>query len=145
VGWFHVLLGDYRQALTACHQALTLFQDLGDRVGQAGTWDSIGYAHHYLGHHTHALTCYERALTLFRDLGDRYGEATTLTHLGDTHHATGNHQAANNAWQHALAILDDLNHPDAEQVRAKLAGLDTSTVEPDDGDAYDDGERAGGT
>jgi hypothetical protein len=82
---------------------------------------------------------------LFRDLGDRYGEADTLTHLAETHHATGNPQAACGAWQQALTILDDLDHPNAEQVRAKLAGLDTATVEPDDGDADDDGERAGGT
>jgi hypothetical protein len=71
--------------------------------------------------------CYQQALTLFRDLGDRYDEAATLTNLGDTHHAAGNPDAARDAWQHALTILDDLDHPDADQVRTKLAALDTST------------------
>jgi tetratricopeptide (TPR) repeat protein len=127
VGWFHALLGDYQQALTACQQALTLLQELGDRAGQAGTWDSLGYAHHHLGHHTHALTSYHYAITLFRDLGDRYNEADTLTRLGDTHHATGNHHAAHDAWQQALTILDELNHPDADQLRTKLATRNTPT------------------
>jgi len=127
VGWYHTLLGEHRQALTYCQQALTLNQQLGRRYGQAATWDSIGHAHHHLGQHTQALTCYQHALTLNRDLGDRYGEADTLTHLGDTHHATGNPQAAHDAWQQALTILDDLDHSDAAQVRAKLAGLDPST------------------
>ena len=58
---------------------------LGDRDGEADTWDSLGYAHHHLGHHAQAADCYQHALTLFRDLGDRYNEADTLTHLGDTH------------------------------------------------------------
>jgi DNA-binding SARP family transcriptional activator/tetratricopeptide (TPR) repeat protein len=143
VGWCHALLGDHQQALTTCQQALTLCQELGDRAGQAATWDSIGYAHHHLGHHTHAITSYQHALTLYRGLGDRYYEATTLTHLGDTHHATGNHHAAHDAWQQALTILDDLAHPDADQIRTKLADFDTSTDEPADQDTHHNGEPVG--
>jgi tetratricopeptide (TPR) repeat protein len=126
-GWCHTLLGEHQQALTSCQQALTLFQQVGHRGGQAGTWDSLGHAHHHLGQHNQALTCYQHALTLRRDLGDRYNEADTLTHVGDTHHATGNPQGARDAWQQALTILDELDHPDAAQVRAKLADLDPPT------------------
>jgi tetratricopeptide (TPR) repeat protein len=133
VGWCHALLGEYQQALTACQRALTLLQDLNDIEGQAATWDSLGYAHHHLNNHAHAITSYQHALTLIRDHGDRYTEATTLTQLGSTHHATGNPRAAHDAWHQALTILDDLNHPEAEQVRANLADLDTSTVEAHDG------------
>jgi tetratricopeptide (TPR) repeat protein len=143
VGWCHSLLGDYRQALAACQQALTLFQELGDREGQAATWDSLGYAHHHLGRHTHAITSYQHALTLYRDLGERYLEADTLTHLGDTHHSTGNHHAAHDAWQQALTILDELNHPDADQVRTKLATLNTPTPDPTDRDANHRDQPAG--
>jgi len=125
VGWFHSLLGDHQQALTYCQQALPLHQQFDNRLGQAGTWDSLGHAHHHLGQHTQAVACYQHALTLFQDLGDRFYEADTLTHLGDTHHATGNPQAARDAWQQALTILSDLDHPDAAQVRTKLADLDT--------------------
>jgi len=120
------------EALTSCQHALTLLQDLGDRFGQAITWDSLGYAHH---HHGQALACYQHALTLYRDLGDRYQEADTLTNLGRTHHATGNHHSARHAWHQALTILEELHHPDAEQVRTKLATLDTPTPNPVDGDA----------
>jgi hypothetical protein len=74
---------------------LPLLQELGDRIGEAGTWDSIAYAHHHLGHHAQAVACYQN----------------TLTHLGDTHHAAGQSDAARTAWQHALSILDDLHHP----------------------------------
>jgi hypothetical protein len=123
VGWLHAQLGDHRQAITACQQALDLHQALGDHYGQAITWDSLGYARHHLGHHTQAIACYQRALDLHRDVGDRYFEADTLTHLGDTHHAAGHPEAARDAWRRALAILDELNHPDAEQVRAKVGNM----------------------
>jgi len=145
VGWYGALLGDHQQALTACRQALTLFRELGDRYGQAAALDSLGYAQHYLGHHTDAITSYRYALTLVRGLGNRYYEATVLTHLGDTHHTVGNHHAARDAWQQALTIFEDLDHPDAEQVRGKLSGLDTSTVKDDEGEAYYGGERGGET
>ena len=127
VGWSYTLLGEHQQALTYCQQALPLHQQLGNRYGQAATWDTLGRAHHHLGHHTKALTCYQNAVTLCQDLGARYYEADTLTRLGEAHHTNGNPQAARDAWQQALTILDDLNHPDATQIRAKLADLDSST------------------
>lgn len=58
---------------------------------------------------------------MHRESGDRVHEAQALTHLGDTRQAAGQLPQAREAWQQALAILDDLEHPDAGQVRAKLA------------------------
>ena len=84
-------------------------------------WDSLGYAEHHLGNFAEAVACYQRALSISRESGDRYHEAEALTHLGDTHQAAGELAQAREAWQQALAILDDLQHPDADQVRAKLA------------------------
>ncbi|MGD0556774.1 MAG: tetratricopeptide repeat protein [Streptosporangiaceae bacterium] len=123
VGWIQALLGDHQTALTSCDQALALQQELGDRHGEAATWDSLGYAHHHLGHHVQAIVCHQNALTIVQYLGDRYQEAESLGNLGDTHLAMGDSHAAHGAWQQALTILDELNHPDAEQVRVKLAML----------------------
>lgn len=122
LGWIHALLGDYEQARVFCQQALTLSADLGHRYDEAFAWDSLGYAEYHLGHLTEAAACYQRALTLFREFGDRYFEATSLSHLGDARCAAGEQQEALQAWQQALAILDDLQHAEAGQVRAKLAG-----------------------
>ena len=130
IGWYHAQLGDHEQAVTACQRSLALHEELADRSGQANTWDSLGYAHHHLGQHSQAIVCFQRALDLIRDLGDRYNEADILTHLGDTQHATGNHRAARGAWQQALALLDDLDHPDAQNVRARLRNLRQHPAHP---------------
>jgi tetratricopeptide (TPR) repeat protein/transcriptional regulator with XRE-family HTH domain len=121
VGWCHVLLGDYQQARAFCRQAVTLCAETGYRRLEGHAWDSVGYAEHHLGNLAEAAACYQRALSLYRESGDRFQEAETLTHLGDSHHAAGELAQAREAWQQALAILDDLRHPDAGQVRAKLA------------------------
>jgi DNA-binding SARP family transcriptional activator len=122
VGWCHALLGDYQQARVFCRRALTLSAETGDRWSEGNAWDSVGYAEHHLGNFAEAAACYQRALSLYREAGARFAEADTLTRLGDTRHAAGELRQAREAWQQALAILEDLLHPDAGQVRAKLAG-----------------------
>jgi len=52
--------------------------------------------------------------------------AETLGHLGDAHRAAGNPAQARTAWEEALTILDTLQHPDADQIRAKLKELSAS-------------------
>jgi tetratricopeptide (TPR) repeat protein len=119
------MLGDYEEAITYCHRALQVQKELGDRFGQAETWDSIGYAHHHLGRHATAITCYETAAALYREFDDRYNEADTLTSLGDAHHAAGQPAPARTAWRHALDLFDLLGHPDADDVRIRLANSRT--------------------
>jgi DNA-binding SARP family transcriptional activator/tetratricopeptide (TPR) repeat protein len=121
VGWCHALLGEYEQARTLCRQALTLSAEVGHRWVEGCAWDSVGYAEHHLGNLAEAAACYLRSLSIVREYGERLYESETLTHLGDTRQAAGELAQAREAWQQALAILDDLQHPDAAQVRAKLA------------------------
>jgi DNA-binding SARP family transcriptional activator/Tfp pilus assembly protein PilF len=121
VGWCHSRLGDYQQARAFCRQALTLCGEAGHRWLEGYAWDSVGYAEHHLGNLAEAAACYQRALSLHREAGDRSAEADALTRLGDTRHAAGELAQAREAWQQALAILEDIQHPDAGQVRGKLA------------------------
>lgn len=120
VGWYLAHLGSYQEALVNCQQALALQEESGDIDGVAATLDSLGYAHHHLGHHPEATACYQRALQLLQTIGDRHHEAVTLLHLGDTQAADGAPGAARASWQRALAVLDVLEHPDADQARARL-------------------------
>jgi DNA-binding SARP family transcriptional activator/tetratricopeptide (TPR) repeat protein len=121
VGWYHCHLGDYQQARVFCRQALTLSAQAGHRRLEDNVWDSLGYAEHHLGNLAKAAACYQRALSLSREIGNPVDEAQALTHLGDTCHAAGELPQAREAWHQALAILEDLQHPDADQIRAKLA------------------------
>jgi tetratricopeptide (TPR) repeat protein/transcriptional regulator with XRE-family HTH domain len=123
IGWCHGRLGDYEQARTFCRRAVSLSMEAGFRRIEGHSSDSLGYAEHHLGNFAEAAACYERALGIIREFGDRFSEAETLTHLGDTRHAAGDLPLAREAWQQALPIFEDLQHPDADQVRAKLAGL----------------------
>lgn len=122
-GWHQAHLGQYQQALDSCTQAIAMHQDLGNHQDEAATWDSLGYAHHKLGQHETAITCYRRAITLCADIGIRDDQATILTHLADAQQDSGQHADAVDSLRQALTILEDLDHPDADDVRAKLTSL----------------------
>jgi tetratricopeptide (TPR) repeat protein/transcriptional regulator with XRE-family HTH domain len=128
-GWCHVLLGDYEQARAFCREALARNAEVGYRRVEPHIWDSLGYIERQDGDFAEAAACYERALALCREFGDHASEAEILLNLGDTHRAIGKLPQARQAWQQALAIYDDIQHPDADKVRAKLAGLPPPVAE----------------
>jgi DNA-binding SARP family transcriptional activator/tetratricopeptide (TPR) repeat protein len=130
LGWAHAHSGDHEQALRYCEQALALLEEVGTPNDRAATLDSLGYAHRHLGHTAEAVDRYRSALSIFRELGDLGEEATTLTTLGDTFQAAGDTAAARRSWRQALQILTDLRHPDAGQLRAKLAGAQEPATDP---------------
>ncbi len=122
VGWDYGLLGDYQRARTFCRQAITLCAAIGDRWIEGNAWDSLGYAEHHLGNLDDAVACYQRALSLYREVGARFDQATSLVRLGDIRQTAGQPAQARQDWRQALAIFEDIQHPQAAQVRAKLAG-----------------------
>src|SRR5262249_49088222 len=74
------------------------------------------------------LTCYHHALGLYQQVSDRVNEAETLLKLGDTHAVAGNITSARDAYRQSLAIFDDLGHPEAENIRTKLAAVHNPAV-----------------
>lgn len=121
IGWYHAQLGDHQTALSYCSRALSSYERLENEAGLANVLDSIGYIHHQLGEHEQAAGYYQRALDLFRQIGETYYQAQVLTHLGDTQQAMGRQDAARVTWHRASTIFDQLRHPNADEVRARLA------------------------
>lgn len=126
IGWSQIQLGRPTQALTVCREAIAILQEIGDRVNQAATWDSVGYAHQCLGEHERAVDCYRRALDLYQEFGSRYFQSAVLAHLGENYQAMGQRDNASKAWNEALDILTDLDHPDADDIRRRVAQLSGS-------------------
>jgi DNA-binding SARP family transcriptional activator/tetratricopeptide (TPR) repeat protein len=121
IGWYHCQSGDYATALEYCEQALELHGKLNDGSALADTWDSLGYVHFHLGDTAAAVSAYEHAADLYRQVDARYDMAATLTRIGDAHRQAADRTAAVLSWQRALTVLDEIGHPDADEVRDKLA------------------------
>jgi DNA-binding SARP family transcriptional activator/tetratricopeptide (TPR) repeat protein len=121
IGWFHTLLGEHKVALGYCQEAIDLQENLGDRFGLAMTWHSIGHVHKELGDNTQAIACHETAADLFHQGGNAVTEARVLIDLADLQHGSGDAASARAGWQRARDLLVGLAHPDADEVRARLA------------------------
>lgn len=117
-------LGRFDEATDCLEQALTVLRVSGDRWVEGITLDILGTVRHRLHQHDDAVTHYQQALEAHRDVGNRWGEGHTLGHLGDTYLASGQPKAARTSWRLALAILESFDHPEAEEIREKLVGLD---------------------
>jgi DNA-binding SARP family transcriptional activator/tetratricopeptide (TPR) repeat protein len=120
IGYCQALLGHYDEAIACCERALAAIREVGEPHWEAATWDSLGYIHHQLGGYDQAIACYERSVSLWRDLADRFNEADTLDQLGNVHRSAGDLGAARRTWARALRIFREIDHPDGDQVRAKL-------------------------
>ena len=93
------LTGDYPGAARDLEEALGIYRDLGDRLGQAGALTYLGYDAAETGDYPGAARDLEEALGIYRDLGDRLGQAHALADLGDMRRLTGDYPARTGTWR----------------------------------------------
>ncbi len=122
VGFCHARLGNFSEALAYCEQGLAAVREVGERNWEAATLDSLGYIHDGLGNNQQAIDSYEQSIGIYHDLSDRFNEADTRVSLGDSYLRAGDPELARQAWSDALLIFDEIDHPDGDNVRAKLIG-----------------------
>ena len=131
LGWTHLNLSEYPEALENAHQALALFRELGDGVGEGLVLNCIGIAQRGWDE---GVVYYQRALELARDVGDEEGEGRALGNLACTYHSWGRYRDAVSYGRQALAaheragnrsgvslILHNLGRVHLRQGRDRLA------------------------
>ena len=69
-------------------QALGLYRDLGDRLGQASVLTCLGNVRASTDDYRDAARDLQEALDLYRGLGNRLGQANALTALGELRQLT---------------------------------------------------------
>jgi DNA-binding SARP family transcriptional activator len=97
-------LGDHDQALAHFASSLTLYQQLGNRHGQAKIQLNIGVLARRQGRYADALGHVEQALRLFRAIGDKRNEADALSEAGWCHGLLGDYQQARVFCRQALTL-----------------------------------------
>jgi DNA-binding SARP family transcriptional activator len=124
LGTLHMRLEQPEAAAQRYRQALALLRELGDRGGEAWALNGLGEAALRAGRPAEALTHHASALAIVAHTGGRDQEARAHTGLGRAQHALRDVGVAREHFTRALDIYTDLGTPDADQVRAYLAGLD---------------------
>ena len=73
----------------ALEEALGIYRDLGDRLGQAKALTTWGTCGALTGDYPAAERALEEALGIYRDIGDRLGQANALDRPGGRAAADG--------------------------------------------------------
>lgn len=97
-----------RNSLAARHlleEARTLFQDLGDRWGEADTLYYLGMAAHLSGDRAAARAYFEEGLRLFQEHGDTFGVALLVSALEAMGLPEGDEETARSLYEQSLPLL----------------------------------------
>ena len=129
IGWLQAKLGRYGEAIEHCRKSLALSESIGAHSTRAQALDSLGYALNEQGRHREAIECYQQSVEVNRLVGSRLNEAQSRVHLGESHQAMGEAELAREQWLRALSIFEEVREHRADQVRARLAELESPEPE----------------
>ncbi len=107
-------LGDYPESRRLYNESLRIWQDLGERSGEARTLHALGTLAQTSGDYPEARRLYNESLKISQDLGERSYEAGTLHNLGSLAEASGDYPEARRLYNESLKIRQDLGERSGE-------------------------------
>ncbi|WIY05261.1 BTAD domain-containing putative transcriptional regulator [Amycolatopsis mongoliensis] len=116
-------MGDHEQALRLADAALAVLGPDGEPVDTRFTQHTRGLALVGLGRLDEGIACIRDSVSMFFEMGEQYEAADVLAQLGTIHLRHGDRAVARECWVRSVRLLTELDHPDADDVRAKLAAL----------------------
>ncbi|MGD1864578.1 MAG: tetratricopeptide repeat protein, partial [Phormidesmis sp.] len=101
-------VGQFQQTLNSFQAALKIYQEIGNRAGEAQTLGRIAFVYRSQGNYTDALDYYQQSLVVRRDVGDKKGEAQALGHNDFVYRSQDNYVDALDYYQQSLVVRRDV-------------------------------------
>ncbi|BAY25193.1 TPR repeat-containing protein [Calothrix sp. NIES-2100] len=116
-------------ALQAFEQALTIYRQIKNRLGEGRTLKGIGNVYYDLGDYKKAITYQQQALDIAQAINDRDLAARALNNLGSNHRALGNFPQAIAYYKQALALARQIQNLEREANTLENLGYVYFTVD----------------
>ncbi|NEQ66763.1 MAG: CHAT domain-containing protein [Symploca sp. SIO2D2] len=101
----------FQAAIQSWQQTLSIYQEIGDRQGEAKSRNNLGIAYYLLGEYQKAIDFHQLSLEIAREIGYRRVEADSLNNLGNAYYSLGEYQKAIDFHQLSLEIEREIgNH-----------------------------------
>ncbi len=110
IGRAYKELGELNKALDYFQQALGIYREVVDKLGEADTLHDIGSIWKTRGELDTALDYYQKALPMQRIVGDKSGEATTLNDIGSIWSQRGESNKSLDYFQQASLIYLEIGN-----------------------------------
>ena len=113
-----------------CKKALAIYTEIGERNGEASSYESLGNIFLSLGEYNKATEYLERALEISEEIGDRVGQAACYGNLGIAFDFRGEFRKAEEYTEKALVIKKESGDRRGEAIcYAQLGKVDLSLGE----------------
>jgi len=99
------LYGESDRSLNLLNEALKLFKQIGDNLGQANVLKAIGDVQSFRDEKDEALKSYDEALKLFKQVGSNLGQANVLKAIGDVQSFRKEMDEALKSYDEALKLF----------------------------------------
>jgi CHAT domain-containing protein/Flp pilus assembly protein TadD len=114
-------ISQFAAALQSWQQALIIYREIKDRLGEGNALGNLGIAYHALGEYSKAIEYHTYGLAIFREIKNPQGEGATLTGLGNAYRNLGEYSKAIEYYTSSLAIAREIK--DREREGDALTGL----------------------
>jgi tetratricopeptide (TPR) repeat protein len=108
LGWDLLSSGKSEEAIEMYEQAIAIFQEIGNRPGEANALNGLGVANSNLGNYQKAESHYQNALNIHREFHDLDGEAVACNNLGVIYEKLKEYQKAIKSYQKSLQISNGI-------------------------------------
>lgn len=115
--------GDYMQAKALHEQSLTLFRELGNKLGIARELNDLGEIARYLGNYQEAVALHTESLALRYEIDDKEGLAVSLGQLGTIALDRGQHIHARELLEEGLKLNRELGDKQSTALSLNNLGL----------------------
>jgi predicted ATPase/class 3 adenylate cyclase len=119
--WAYADLGRFDKVVHAA-DALRIYQELGDLVGEAAVTNNLGGFAYFQGHWDEAIHLYERARMLRESTGDPVNAATATLNVGEILSDQGRYDEAEVRFRDALRIFRAAAHADGVAFATRFLG-----------------------
>jgi len=125
LGRLELRQGNFTRASEHHSEALDLSRETGDQVAEAEALNGLGEVMLAMGLPGNARTHHVAAVRLASQIGAKHEQADAHDGLARACDALGDQDQARAHWQQALVLYTELDAPEADQVRAQLAAVDS--------------------
>lgn len=105
---------DLTAAIASWQQALTLYQRIGDKLGQGKVLNNLGYAYSAQQAWKQAISAYQQSLAIAEAIHDPALKVNALAQLGRAYDAIGKPADSLKAYQQALPLTQQLKNRSGE-------------------------------
>ena len=107
-------ISQFEAAFQTWQQALTIYREIKDRLGEGQSLGNVGLAYYFLGRYDKAIKFYLQSLAIAREIKDRLVEGQSLGNLGLVYYSIGKYEKAIEFHLQRLAIAQEIKDPYGE-------------------------------